>query len=544
MASPSAQRAPACTRRTPLQDLAKGLLAGLDQIQAAATALPTWTPQAGPQRQCWETSAEETLYGGAAGGGKSSCAVALPLRWHHARLRALVLRRSTPQLPDLLEKAKLIYKLGSAAEGYAAADSAVEERLTDHTFTFSWGAMVRFGHCENANDWENYQGHEYQVIVFDELTQFLEKQYTEIKSRLRSGAPGLPRRVLATSNPGGKGHGWVFKRWGPWLDPDVVLDDWALDDPQPDGTVRVTRGRGLPPRSKNGKRLPPADSGQVLYVAKVGEREVFSTEPFDLGGVAAATRTFIAARLEDNPALLKNDPDYRRRLRDHTETRRRQLEDGDWTAKSAAGLLFKREWFGEPVQRVPDGAVWVRAWDKAATRPHPGNTDPDWTRGLKAAKAPNGLYYVADLKSLRDDPGAVTALMRETAEADGPAVRIRIPRDPGAAGVQAAASDVQGLDAYVVSAVAVTGSKELRAEVVSKQAHPQSTGGQEGRFRVLKGPWNEAFFQELEEFPEGDHDDIVDALSDAYAELQAIPTGKEAKGETRGRRAMASGGGF
>ncbi len=498
--------------------------------------LPQWTPQDGPQRIAYESEAEEVLFGGAAGGGKSHCAVALPLRWRHPRLRALVLRRKTPQLSDLLEKARLVYRTGSESEGYAAADSAAEERLTDHVWTFSWGSQVRFGHCNDVNDWLNYQGHEYQLIIFDELTQFLEKQYLEIKSRLRSGAPGLPRKVLCTSNPGGPGHGWVFKRWGPWLDPDYKLDSWEVEWFDEQGGVHIASGTGLPERVANGKKIPPARSGQALYVARRGEREFFSTEPFTLDGVDAATRTFIGAKLSDNPALLRSDPGYRARLRDNTELRRRQLEEGDWTAKPVAGLLFQRAWFGDPVAKVPDGAYYVRCWDKAATRPHPGNPDPDWTRGLKGAKAPDGLYYIADLASTRDDPGSVTALMKRTAEADGVECRIRVPEDPGAAGVQASSSDVRSLSGFSVTAVRVTGSKEIRAEAVSKQVHPQSTGGTLGLFRVVRGSWNEAFFSELEEFPDGDHDDIVDTLSDVYDELKDVDLDEDYSFARAGRR--------
>jgi predicted phage terminase large subunit-like protein len=865
------------------------------EMGARAKALPTWTPQPGPQTEFYESTADEVLYGGAAGPGKSSAAVALPLRWaHHPMYRALVLRRETPQLEDLFDKARSIYQRGQpdGARPYRAADAAAEFNSVKGTWTFKSGARVRFNHCQRDDDAFNYQGHEYQTIIFDELTHFTEKQYLEVKSRNRSGIPDLPTYVRSTTNPGGPGHcvphgevltpggwrdiremqvgdpvysvrpdgelyqtrvaqvhksefdgelvevsarglrivctpnhkvakvggrraglhtrggavdtfslvpfcelpgqatilrtvrwvghdlaefhlpavraknqshlqptrlsgrdfcellgwylsegtfiyepekkwfniaqekpenrskigsllerncfkyhtgpsgftvhsvpwaayfsqfgrcrdkfipdwvkagsvddlrvlfdammagdghwltpgesgsyytisakladdvaevalklgyvvyqssrqreqrnglsyevsfkrtksggteiltgqhcynvatattrrsdivrtkytgpvycigidethsflirqngsvwvsgnSWVFKRWGPWLDPDFKLDDWEHVDVLPDGSTVVVRGHGLPQRIEGGKKLPPARGSQVLYVARIGEREVFSTQPFRIGGEEATTRTFIPARLSDNPALLASDPKYRAKLRDNDPVRRRQLEDGDWLVRPAAGLYFKRAWF-EIVDEAPSDCVWVRAWDKASTEPHPGNRDPDWTRGVLLGKHADGYYYVGHVAGMRGGPGAVTRFMRQTAEVDTSAVSIRVPQDPGSAGVQASTADVRALDGFAVKAVRVTGSKLDRARPVSSQADPQSTGEKHGRFRVVRGDWNEAFFSELQNFDgdknNGDHDDQVDALSDAYDELKGVDLEEDNRPIKAGRR--------
>ena len=515
------------------------------ELGARAKALPTWTPQPGPQRAFIECTAREILYGGSAGGGKTMALAALPLPWMRRReLLCLYLRRTVPELRDLKRKAEEIYQRGKAGK-WAPACPEATFREDEGTWTFRWGkevgATAIFGHCNDKNDWKRYVGQEYQIIAFDELTWFTEEQYDEICKRLRSSAPGLPRMVRATSNPGGPGHAWVFKRWGPWLDPEFQMPDEEIEWFDAAGERHVAGVRGLPTRIENGRRVPPAKSGQILHVAKIKDREVFSTEPFTFDGEPALTRTFIGAKLSDNPELLKEDPSYRAQLRQGSELRRRQLEDGDWLAKPAAGMYFKREWFKlvEP-HEVPETLVRCRSWDKAATEPNPKNTDPDWTRGLLGGKCADGFYWLLDLKSLRSNPGDVTELMVQTAEEDGYEVRITVPQDPGAAGVQASSSDVRALEGYVVTAKKASVNKAARAEPAAKQAHPQSTGGIHGRFRIVKAPWTETVLSELESFDgvdnNGEHDDIVDTLSDLYDELKDVDLEEDYRPIKAGRR--------
>jgi predicted phage terminase large subunit-like protein len=68
------------------------------------------------------------------------------------------------------------------------------------------------------------------------------------------------------------------------------------------------------------------------------------------------------------------------------------------------------------------------------------------------------------------------------------------------------------LQGYPFAGVPVTGSKEVRAAPLAGQAEA-------GHVKVLRAPWNGAFFDELEAFPNGTHSDQVDAASGAYLEL-------------------------
>lgn len=150
----------------------------------------------------------------------------------------------------------------------------------------------------------------------------------------------------------------------------------------------------------------------------------------------------------------------------------------------------------------------MRYWDRAATK-KTENNDPDYTVGIKLEKDKNNILYVTDLIRIQDSPLGVQTAVRNTASQDGHSVRIGIEQDPGQAGVSEADYLVRMLQGYNVKTVKATKDKVTRALPVSSQAEA-------GNIKILQAPWNEAFLKELENFPEGSHDDIVDALSGAF----------------------------
>lgn len=163
----------------------------------------------------------------------------------------------------------------------------------------------------------------------------------------------------------------------------------------------------------------------------------------------------------------------------------------------------------EIVDAAPAGLRLVRAWDMGATE---GDGDP--TAGVKMGTKDDGYFYICDVHSGQWGTDTRNDEILQTAQLDGKAVSIRGPQDPGGAGVDAAKAFVRLLSGFTVKTERVSGAKEVRADPFSSQVNA-------GNVRLVKGPWNRAFIEELRQFPNGAHDDQVDAASDAFNELHA-----------------------
>lgn len=150
------------------------------------------------------SEAFETLFGGAAGGGKSYAQLidALLFAVTYPRSAQLVLRRTFPELKRSL--------IRTSAELYPQSLARYTE--TTHRWLFFNGSVIEFGYCDSEGDVTKYQSAEYDVIRFDELTHFTEYQFTYLLSRIR-GTNGYPKQVKSSTNPGGVGHDWVKRRY-------------------------------------------------------------------------------------------------------------------------------------------------------------------------------------------------------------------------------------------------------------------------------------------------------------------------------------------
>ncbi len=175
-----------------------------------------------------------------------------------------------------------------------------------------------------------------------------------------------------------------------------------------------------------------------------------------------------------------------------------------------SGGLFEQHWF-KIVEAAPAEAARVRFWDKAATRAGAGR-DPDWTVGARMALS-GGTYWIEDVRRLRGTPGEVERQVRQSAELDGVAVPIWIEEEPGSAGKADIAHFVRDvLPGFAARGARTTGAKESRAD-------PFAAAAEAGNVHLLKGAWNRAFLEELAAFPNGAHDDQVDAASGAFGKL-------------------------
>ena len=172
------------------------------------------------------------------------------------------------------------------------------------------------------------------------------------------------------------------------------------------------------------------------------------------------------------------------------------------------GMLFKRDWFNV-LEAVPADLNVVRAWDLAATE-----NDGDWTVGVLMG-AKDNVFYVLDVTAQRYGPAGVRRLLRATAEQDGKMVRIDLPQDPGQAGKDQVREFRGLLSGFSVRSSPESGSKTMRAEGVAAQAEV-------GNVKLLRGPWNERFLDEMANFNpdvKDQQDDVVDATSRAFAML-------------------------
>jgi predicted phage terminase large subunit-like protein len=376
---------------------------------------------------------QECLFGGAAGGGKSSALLMGALQWINTPgYAALLLRRTYTDLslPGALMDRSFAWLKGTAAKW---SDK-------DKTWHFPSGATLTFGYLESDSDKYRYQSSEYQFIGFDEVTQFEESQYIYLFSRLRRlQGFAVPLRMRAASNPGGPGHRFIKQRF-------------LIEGPE-------------------------------------------------------AGRLFIPSRLEDNPHLDRQE--YTRSLMELDPFTRSQLLTGDWA--EYAGGFFRREWF-TIVDNPPPVARMVRSWDLAATELKKGK-DPDWSVGCLMARTRDNEFVILDVCRVRDTPLNVERLVRQCAESDGRGVPVYMEEEGGSSGK--IVTDHFGRDilaGWPFYAIRSTGNKRERAAPLSSMAEA-------GHVKLVRSKWLSGFLDEAASFPQGAHDDQIDAASLAFSQL-------------------------
>lgn len=165
------------------------------------------------------------------------------------------------------------------------------------------------------------------------------------------------------------------------------------------------------------------------------------------------------------------------------------------------------------VDAIPAGRIrWVRGWDLAST------TDGDWTAGAKLGQLEDGRYIIADMERDRLGPDDRDALITNTASRDGKLAHVSLPQDPGQAGKTQALYLTRKLAGYAVTTSPETGDKVTRAEPFASQVNV-------GNVLMLRGGWNDPLIEEMRTFPNGSHDDQVDALSRGFEHLIGGNTG-------------------
>lgn len=289
-----------------------------------------------PQRLARESKADILGYGGAAGGGKSDLLLGTA-GWDH--YRSIIFRRVFPSLRGLVDRSRTIYN----PDGAPANEDSYNESL--HRWRFKHqnpGAQVEFGSLQYDRDVLSHQGQPRDFYGFDELTEFTEYQFRYVIgwNRPSSGDPraGKRCRVVGTMNPPTTKEGeWVIRFFGPWLDP-----------------------------LYNGKR---AKEGELRWFTTVAGKDKEMKGPDDFivdeksgDKIYPKSRTFIFARVQDNPVLMASG--YLTTLQSLPEPLRSKLLYGDFMATSAEDpfQLFPTAWVKEAMARwaameEPEGPV-------------------------------------------------------------------------------------------------------------------------------------------------------------------------------------------
>jgi hypothetical protein len=217
-----------------------------------------WRPQPGPQTALLQCPVEDVFYGGARGGGKTDGLLGDFMqhagRWGEVA-RGILFRRSIPELDEVIARSRVLF-------------GALGWRYTEqkHVWTAPNGATLLLRYLDSDADAENYQGHQYTWMAFDELGNWpTSVGIDRLWACLRSPAPGVPKSRRCTGNPGGVGHAWVKKRYR------LGADECRPFDP-------------------------------FTYVPLASRPDL------------TITAVFIPARLEDNALLMENDPGYEARL--------------------------------------------------------------------------------------------------------------------------------------------------------------------------------------------------------------------------------------
>ncbi|MGA3110639.1 MAG: phage terminase large subunit [Candidatus Bathyarchaeia archaeon] len=215
-----------------------------------------WKPQLtedgrSPQAEFLICEDQEVFYGGACGGGKSVALLAAALQYvGQPGYDALLLRR---RITDLSLPGSLMDLAHQWLDGTRARFDS-----KNGTFVFPSGSRIVFGYCENMGDEQRYRSAQFQYIGVDELTQWDEKQYLFLFSRLRKPKNlNVPLRMRSASNPGDVGHGWVKQRFvGEAMDVDgrVFIPAKLCDNPMLDQEGYM----------KNLMKLDPVTRAQIL----------------------------------------------------------------------------------------------------------------------------------------------------------------------------------------------------------------------------------------------------------------------------------------
>jgi len=237
------------------------------------------------QAEFHKAVADEKLYGGAAGGGKTAAIVAesITLALEHPGIPINLFRRTIPELNKTI-KAEIVKQCHAYIKaGHMKWQSQASAEHEGRSYVFDNGSSITLNYLDTDADIYRYQGAEMPVIGVDELTQFPQAWIEYLITRNRTSNAKWPVIFMAGTNPGGIGHGWVKNRFidaAPW--------GQVFDVPLPDGQkkTRVFIPAKLDDhpdekfRNDYNKQLQSISDQQLRKALRYGDWDVFAGQVF------------------------------------------------------------------------------------------------------------------------------------------------------------------------------------------------------------------------------------------------------------------------
>ncbi|QXO10330.1 putative terminase large subunit [Proteus phage vB_PmiM_ZX7] len=163
------------------------------------------------------------------------------------------------------------------------------------------------------------------------------------------------------------------------------------------------------------------------------------------------------------------------------------------------------------IDALPHGIKWIRGWDLASTVKKTSDYTSSTKLGIK-----DGVTYIAEVHRFKGTPDTVENTIVQKANIDGRDTLVSLPQDPGQAGVYQKNALSRALSGYTFEFTPESGDKQTRASPFASQVNV-------GNVKMLRGEWNDEFIKEMQMFPNGVHDDMIDSTSRAYNKASSKP---------------------